>query len=251
MLGDRRGWLLLAAEAAALALLAGVGLPRLGGDAAGGVFLALVLFFTAWAAQAVDAHRRAIEAGARPGGAARLLMLLPVAVVVFTGFWLGGGSSATPAATLERFVGAWRDDLPEAGDRLFVDPPGPAMVEAQWERANAIIHDRIVLLAASLGPTSGLHPDDPFADLEFRLVPAADGVPGERAVAEVLVVRQVVGRSSFLGLFPTAVQETEVLERLGEVRLGAVRVELSGTLSAWPPTREWRVESLRIAVPNE
>ena len=79
----------------------------------------------------------------------------------------------------------------------------------------------------------------------------ADGDPGERAVAEVLIVRQVVARSSFLGLFPTAVQDTQVLERLGEVRLRAVRLDLSGTISAWPPTRVWRVESLELHPPSE
>ena len=79
---------------------------------------------------------------------------------------------------------------------------------------------------------------------------APGGEPGERAVAEVLVVRQVVARSTFLGLFPTAVQETQVLERLGEVRLRTVRLDLSGTISAWPPTRVWRVESLELNPPQ-
>ena len=239
----------MAAEAIALVLLAGAGLPRLGGDATGAIYLALVLFFAAWATQAIDAHRRAVEGGAAGGGAILLLALLPVAVVVFTGFWLVGGASATPAATLERFVGAWRDDQPADGERLLLEPAGPAALSVEWRRADAIIHDRIVVLATTLGVGPGLHPDDPFADLEFRLVDRADGDPGERAVAEVLIVRQVVARSSFLGLFPTAVQDTQVLERLGEVRLRAVRLDLSGTISAWPPTRVWRVESLELHPP--
>lgn len=249
-LGDRRGWLLLLAEAGSLIVLVGAGLPRLGGDAAGAVYLALVLFFVAWAAQGVDAHRRAGEAGAPLTGALLVMALLPVAVAVFTCFWLNSGASATPTGTLERFVSAWRDDLPDEGDRLLLEPAGPTSLAATWRRADAIIHDRIVVLAATLGPGSGLHLDDPFTDLEFRLVEEADGQPGETAVVEVLVVRQSVGRSTFLGLFPTAVQVTEVLGRLGTIRLQAVRIDLSGTLSAWPPTREWRVEGLDIGPPE-
>ena len=121
-----------------------------------------MLFFAVWATQAIDAHRRAVEDGATQGGAILLLALLPVAIVVFTGFWLVGGASATPAATLERFVGAWRGDQPAAGDRLLLEPAGPGALAVEWRREDAIIHDRILVLAATLGPRSGLQPARPL-----------------------------------------------------------------------------------------
>jgi hypothetical protein len=251
-IGDRRGWLLLSAEAAALVALVGVGLPRIEGDAVNGLFLALVLFFAAWAGQAIDAHRRAERSGARPGGAIWLLALLPIAVVVFSGFWMVGGSAATASATMERYVDAWRHGRPEVADRLLVEPAGPSATATRWAEVEAVIGDRLGALAASLGPRSGLDLGHPFANLEFRLMPGLPVTERPAATARIVVVRHVSVRSSFLGLFPTAVQQIEVLDQIGTIELVSVPLRPAAGLGDWPATRVWRIVALdleRIGTP--
>jgi hypothetical protein len=248
--GDRRGWLLLAIEAAAIALLVDVGLPRLEGDAVNGLFLAMVLFFAVWAAQAVDAHGRAVRGRAHPGGAIWLLALLPVAVVFFGLFWMLAGSSATASATTERYVEAWRRGRPEVADRLLLEPAGPAAVAAGWAEADAVIGERLAALDASLGPGSGLDLDRPFTDLEFRLAAAPPAGDEPAAVVSIVVVRQVSIRSTFLGLFPTAVLQTEVLDEIGTIALVSVPLVPAAGLPDWPATRVWRIAALDLVDPG-
>jgi hypothetical protein len=247
-MGDRRGWLLLALEAIALVLIIGVGLPRIEGDAVDGLFLAIVLFFALWIAQAVHAHGHAVRAGAAPGGAmALLLLLLPVAAVVFSAFWMVGGSAATASAAVDRYVEAWRRDRPGQADRLLLEPAGAAATQAAWTAAEAALRDRLGALAASLGPASGIDLDQPFANLEFRVSPGAPPKDGGRtAVASIVVVRHVTVHSTFLGLFPTAVQEVEVLDTVGRIELASVPLRPSATLLDWPATNVWRVVSLGL-----
>ncbi|MFI5254658.1 MAG: hypothetical protein ACHQ15_04295 [Candidatus Limnocylindrales bacterium] len=243
-LSDRRGWLLLLAEVVALALLVGVGLPRLEGDAVDGLFLAVVLFFLAWAAQAVDAYRRAIRSGLAAGGAIWLLALIAVAVVVFGGFWMAGGATATATAALERYVAAWRQDRPEVGDRLLLEPQSAAATAADWAAVGAIIEKRLGELAATLGDDAGLDPRQPFASLEFRLLPGPAAGGSTTAEASIVIVRHVSVRSTFLGLFPTATQETEVLDEVGVIELASVPLHPVGALTDWPASRAWRIVSL-------
>jgi hypothetical protein len=247
--GDRRGWLLLAAEGAAIAMLIAVGLPRLEGDAVNGLFLALVLFFAMWAAQAIDAHGRAVRAGAGREGAIWLLALLPVAVAFFSVFWMLGGASASASATTERFVDAWRGGRPAIAAALLVEDVGPGALAVRWVEADAVIKARLASLSATLGPGSGLDLEHPFTNLEFRV--SAVAPTGDRAAAHarIAVVRHVSVRSTFLGLFPTAVQQTEVLDEIGTIELVSVPLEPAFGFTDWPATRIWRVVALRLESP--
>ncbi|MGH2407057.1 MAG: hypothetical protein ACRDF7_03110 [Candidatus Limnocylindrales bacterium] len=240
-LGLRRGWLLLAAEVVALLLLIGIGLPRIEGDAVDGIFLAVVLFFVIWVAQVIDAYRRAAHVGAPPGSAIGVLALLPVAVLVFSAFWMVGGAAATASATLDRYVDAWRHGRPDAADHLLLVPMGPAAMTARWTAADAVIGSRLKALAGSLGPGSGFDAQRPFTNLEFRLQPSTGAAD---ARVSIVVVRHVSIRSSFLGLVPTAVQQTEVLDQIGTIDLTAVPLMPSGGLGDWPATQAWRVVGL-------
>lgn len=244
--GDRRGWLLLASEAAAIALLIGVGLPRIEGDAFTGLFLALVLFFAVWATQAVLAYGRAERIGAAPGGAIWLLALLPVTVVFFSLFWMLGGSSATASATTERYVDAWKQDQPQIADRLLAEAAGPAALAARWVAADAAIGRRLAELSASLGPRSGLDLGDQFANLEFRQTWVATESGWPVALVHIVLVRHVSVRSSFLGLFPTAVQQTDVLDEVGTLTLDAVPLPGLGFID-WPTTHVWRITAIHLA----
>ena len=131
-LGDRRGLVLLALEVAGLALIAVLTAAFLEGSRATLVFAALAVFFGVWGAQAVDAQRRAVDAGGRPGGAVLLLALTPIAATVMTGFWLVGGSSGSPEATLQRYVSAWQNGRADVADPLFLSPPGVAALRTRW-----------------------------------------------------------------------------------------------------------------------
>ena len=246
-LGDPRGWLLVAAEIAAAAALVG-GLVTLGAtNAAGWLFIGLVAFFAAWGAQAVAAYRRAVALGGRPGGAVGILGLAPAAVIVFTGYWLLAGSAGSPAATLQRYVSAWRDDRPELAAALFQAPREPAAVKLEWRAQEAYLRSRLLELTATLGPASGLDPDRPFAALVFDF-PEAAGPSGEppgplrpgttsRAVVEI--IRRETVRESFFGLVPTAAQRTVIVERIGEVVLRA-----ESPLTAVSGALVWELESV-------
>jgi hypothetical protein len=247
--GDRRGWLLLAGEAAAIALLIAIGLPRIEGDGVNGLFLAMVLFFAIWALQAIDAHGRAVRAGAGRGGAIWLLALLPVAVVFFSLFWMLGGASASASATTERFVDAWRRGRPEVAAALLVEDGGAAALAARWTETDAVIRRQLADLSASLGPGSGLDLEQPFTNLEFRVSSAPPVGDGAAAVARIDVVRHVSVRSTFLGLFPTAVQQTEVLDEIGTIELVSVPLVPAFGLPDWPATRVWRIAALRLEAP--
>lgn len=85
-------------------------------------FLAGVLFLAAWAWQAVDAYR---SAHARTAARAPTPERSPAVAIGWlslpllawgTGFWLIGAHTATPAATVDRFVSAWTSGGLDAGD---------------------------------------------------------------------------------------------------------------------------------------
>ena len=129
-LGLRRGWLLLALEVVWLALL-GALLATLGvlaGERWLIVFGLFVGFVLVWTGQAVDAHRRASRrAGADPG-AMQLVVILFVTMLVLTGYWVVGGTTASPAATLQRYVSAWETGQPGRATGLFTSPQDPTAV---------------------------------------------------------------------------------------------------------------------------
>jgi hypothetical protein len=234
--GDRRGFLLAAAEIASLAALAWFAPPLLDGSLVLAIFVAGVAFLAAWGAIAVLAYRRAIrrrtadrsdghggpdgdDDGANAdnagpdGGAADLLWLAPVAIVGMTILWAVGGSLARPDATLARYVHDWQSGNAEGAVSLFVVPPTPADLEATWQRQLAALHDELVALEAEGGGV-GVEPDQPFASMRF-VEPAEGGGTGDRRRVQVQIVRRETTRSSFFGLFPTTSQVLVPVADLG------------------------------------
>jgi hypothetical protein len=244
-LGDRRGALLLAGEVAGGAGLFLLAAAFIEGARYPWVYLGLVAFFAAWAWQAVDAHRRAVEAGGSPGGAIQAVLLAPVALVAFTGFWLVGGTGGSPAAPLRAYVAAWRDGRPAAASRLFVDQPAPDALGAQWAGEQLYLRGRAATLARG-GRAEDLDPNRPLDALVFEIDPIAPGsagsVDGATANATVEFVRQETVSGSFFGLVPTASQRRVVLERVGSIVLRAVeRPTVLGI-----PDVVWRIESVSL-----
>lgn len=214
-LGLRRGWLLLAAEVAFVAVLALFLLPRAAGTSDDLVFTAVALFFVAWAAQAVHAFRVAARGSGRPepgdersaepgagstadgatgvatgepriearGRAALLLLALVIpATLVFTAFWMVAGRGATPESALEHYIVAWRADEPGRASGYLAAPTSPETLGAEWRAQEDRIASRLRAIAASLdaGPEGGggVDADRPFRSLEFVLEPLGDDGAG-------------------------------------------------------------------------
>jgi hypothetical protein len=213
-------------QVAAVAGLVALGAALLEGDRDIAVFLALMAYLAVWAAQAVDAHRRAVLLGSPNEGAIQILVLAPVAIAAFTLFWLVAGSGGTPAAVLQRYVSAWRQDQAVAARELFETPPAAPELDARWSTQADYLAARLTALRGSLGTASGIDPAQPWTSLLFRpeVTPAGREAtaPGAEAVIGIDVVRQVTVPGSFFGLFPTASQESRPVERIGAVRLRAV-----------------------------
>jgi hypothetical protein len=223
-LGDARGWLLLVLE-----LLAAAGIFILAATLIDGtrwlvVFPPLVLFFVVWVGQALDAYRRALRAGGEPGGEMSLAAVLPVAMVVFTVFWLVGGRHGSPSATLQSYIEAWTSARPEAGARLFRVAPDAAALSAEWAAARDEMVERIATARALYGAESGLDAARPFSSLRFREVEQAGG----QATMVVEIVRSERVQTTLLGIVPTAAQETVVVEP-------ALTIDLALERAATPP----------------
>ncbi|MBA2255235.1 MAG: hypothetical protein H0W07_08985 [Chloroflexi bacterium] len=231
-IGDGRGWLLLALQAASVAGISVLATALLESDRDILVFLAVVGYLVVWAGQAVDAHRRAELLGGAPGGAIQILVLAPAAIAALTLFWLVGGSAGSPAAVLQRYVTAWKQDQPAVGRGLFLVPPEPGELGAIWTDQSAYLAMRLTALQSSLGSGSGIDPRQPWTSLLFvPIEPASDAtgtgvvVPAPDTVIGIQIVRQVTVRGSFFGLFPTASQESRPIERIGTVTLRAIARE--------------------------
>jgi hypothetical protein len=243
LLGDRRGWLLLALEAGAIAALVVLTPPLLDGEASGALFLGLAAFLGVWGAQAVDAYREAVARGAVRGGAAAMLALAGPAVLLVGAFWLFAGRSASPAAALEQYVTGWRHDRPDIAARAMVEAPGAESMRLTWAADRDALRNRLVSLAARFG-SNELDPDRPFDSLQFAIEPDADD---GGAIVHVQLVRRVLVRTQLLGLFPTASQERRVIEEVGT---GSI-VPVAGPQGLIPGLRApvWRVERLDIEPP--
>ncbi len=217
-MGLRRGWLLLAAEVAFVAVLAVFLLPRAAGTSDDLVFTAVALFFVAWVAQAVDAYRVAAgspghEPGPGPGeeriadpgvgnatggatgkpqieahGRAALLLLALVlpATLVFTAFWMIAGRGATPESALEHYIVAWRAGEPGRASGYLAAPRSPETLDAEWRAQQDRIASRLRVIAAGLDTSlqggEGVDPDRPFRNLEFVLEPFGSDGPGSASV---------------------------------------------------------------------
>lgn len=247
--------MLLLLEVAALAALVVVGAALLEGSRAELVFLGIVGFLAAWGGQAIGAYREAVARGARPGGAIAILALAPVAAGALTGFWLLAGTAGSPSALLERYVSAWREGRTEQASTLFLDPAHASALAERWSLEEAYIRARLAALAARYGPTGGLDPAQPFANLTFVSVGPADPgggrLPARPAVSvarfEVRLFRRVPVRGTFFG-FPTASQRSETLEQVGTATLRSVVVP--PPLGIGPPSPVWRIESFSIGGPT-
>ena len=110
----------MALQPLAIAALLIVGAQLIDGTRWVIVFPPLAAILAFWMAQAIHAHRRAVELGAKPGGEMQAALFLPVAVGVLTVFWLIGGRHGSPAATLEAYVVALLSGKSDAAANLYV-----------------------------------------------------------------------------------------------------------------------------------
>lgn len=243
-LGQSRGWLLLGLEILWVAAFV-VALPLLPTDRWLLAYGLLAGFIVAWFAQAVAAYRLA---GARLGhgsGAGWLLAIAPVVIALLTGFWLFAAGNESPAATFQRYVGAWRHGDAAAAASLFAQPLDSGMVKATWERQERLISQRIAALADA-DPEFSLDRVNPETNLRFDLHDPGNGPATAvgRVQFDVHVVRQVTVPSTVLGIVTASRTEIRVVETIGQALL--VRRPLQGALAA-TGAGAWFIESMRFA----
>jgi hypothetical protein len=231
-LGDWRGAALLALEIIwLLALLAA--LPLLQTDRWIVVFGLLSAFLLSWVLQAVSAQRIAIARSGGSTGATVLVALVPLAIVVQTGFWLVGGTTASPAATLSRYVTAWETHHPENATALFAAPIDGSSLLAAW-----VSDDRTVVedveAAAVANPGFELDERHPYTDLRFEYHDTA-GAAGDEVVLDIQIVRLATVPTSLFGLLPATRSETRTVATIGQavlVRRPASPATIAGA-SVW------------------
>lgn len=210
MLGDRRGWLLLIAQPVAIAAVALLAVSLIDGTRWLIVFPPLLLLLVFWVVQAVDAHQRALKMGAQRGGEISIVILLPVALVLITAFWLFGGRHGSATSTIQEYIEAWLRNRPEAAATLFATPRTADEISRLWAAEREALVSDIRGAQGSFGDESGLDPDRPFGSLRFRdPVAAGDG----RVSMVVELVRNERVETTVLGIIPTAGQQEVVVER--------------------------------------
>jgi hypothetical protein len=201
------GWSLLAAELVAALLVAWLTIGLADSSLYLIPFLAGIGFLVAWGWQAVAAYRaaQATQAARAPtperSPATTIGWLSLPMLAWFTGFWLMGAHAATPAAALDRFVGAWTSGT------LSADAWPPEVVAAADEAA-----DRL-----GTGP-------DRFRDVRISIVSVAD----RRASAVADAIHYERRPSSFLLVFQGTELVPVVDERILSLELAATAVELPG-----------------------
>jgi hypothetical protein len=246
--GDRRGWLLLAAQVMAVAALFLVAPALIQGSRWIVLFPALLLIIVVWVAQAIHAHQQALAVGSAPGGELQIVWLLPLIALAVTAFWLVGGQHASPAATLQQYVAAWRTDRPATAARLFGESVDEAALAAAWLRHEQHLSRRVAAAATSFGSFSGLDARQPFNGLRF--VEIAEGRTDDVAVFAIEITRRERIETTLFGLLPTATQQTVVVERIGLVRVRAHREAPPPWLPAPEllPSRIWLVDEVELPV---
>jgi len=183
------------------------------------IFPPLAALLVAWVAQAVHAYRRAVELGAQPGGQIQAAFFLPFAVLVLTTFWLVGGRHSSPTATVEGYVIAWVSGRSQLAASMYVTPPSTVDLEATWAVESAYLTERVTVLAAQYGPTSGLDPSQPLDNLRFsEPIPLGSGLA--TVTADIVRLQRV--ETMLLGFIPTASQETVVVEPAGAITVTLV-----------------------------
>lgn len=247
-LGDRRGWLLAAAQVLALLALVLVGPALIQGSRWIVLFPALLLIIVAWMAQAIHAHQQALRLGAAPGGEMQIAWLLPLIVIAVTAFWLVGGQRASPAATLQQYVAAWRTHRPATAARLFRESVGDELLAAAWQRHDSHLGQRVAEAARTFGPFSGLSPGQPFDGLRF--VEITERRTEDGAVFAIEITRRERIETTLFGLLPTATQQTVVIERIGLIHVRAQQ-EMPPPWLPSPellPSRIWLVDEIELPV---
>ena len=244
-LGDRRGWLLLAAQPVILAAAAVATVQLVDGTRWLAVFPLLAAIIAVWLAQAVHAHRHALERGRSPGGELKVMLFLAAAALVLTGYWLVGGRHGSPSATLGAYLEAWRSGRPEMAAPLFVLDPLPDQIRAAWTDHDARLRADVARAAASHGRDAGLDPAQPFDSLRFTQTDSS-AATGSAAIAMDLVRLQRV-ESQLLGVIPTASQQTVVIARQMVVRFALLPEPglawlPSGLLDSW----SWQITSIDL-----
>jgi len=241
-LGDRRGWLLMGLQVAGILALVVVGPSIIQGSRWILLLPAVLLIVLLWVAQAVHAHQKAVELGGAPGGELQIAWLLPLVVVALTAFWLVGGQRASPTATLQQYVAAWRADRPAFAAGLFRRPLAANELAAAWETQERYLVERVTAAEVSFGAFSGLNPARPFEGLRF--VELEDQRTSGSAAFAIEITRRERIETTLFGLLPTATQSTVLVERLG-------LVTVSGQPSAadpWLSSRMWLIEEVEVPV---
>ena len=244
-LGERAGWLLMAAQPLAIVTLVALAALLLEGSRWIILFPALALLVAVWLGQAMHAHRLAIRRGAAAGGEYQVALALPVVIVLLSGFWLVGGGRATPAATVQHYVAAWQADRPDAAIALFAEAPASEQLAADWQAQRAHVARLVAEAAARYGSLSGLDPAQPFNSLRFEPSQVRPGTQQAEIVVDVVRRRRV--ETSLFGMVPTATQETVLVERIGRLLLRAQ----PGPVPAWLPLaanpgQVWLIERVEL-----
>ena len=167
MLGDRRGWLLLAFQALAIIAVGLLAAVFIDGTRWLVVFPPLALLVVIWIGQAISAYHLALRRGGSRGGELSITLLLTLGVALLTLFWLLGGRHGSPSATLEAYISAWMNDRPDMAAALFAGSPSVTEVSAEWDAERAAIVGRIQNGQLLYGEESGLDPERPFDSLRF------------------------------------------------------------------------------------
>jgi hypothetical protein len=252
--GDRRGWLLIAAQPAAIAAFVLVGPPLSNGAGAALVFVAGSAVLFAWAAVGVHAYRRAarrrvlVELPGPDGGSLVLLVFLPIAIVASSLFWGLGARESDPGTVLDRYVADWRAGrVAEAISRFRESPGTTAIVREIWDAQLAALHNELLRLVPRAGPAGGIDPDAPLDTV--RWVDAGPSPRGGRLVALEVSRREDV-RGLVLGLLPVSSQRLVPLARLGTAELAPVRIGApvapAGPLPDGPWGVAWRLVEVEI-----
>lgn len=252
--GDRHGWLLVAAQPIAIAMLAWLGPAFANGPGVSIAFTGGVALLAVWAAVALHAYRRAarrrllVELPGPDGGAIWLLVLAPVAIAASSLFWGLAGREADPAAVLDRYVADWRAGrAAEAITRFAVTPGSTSLVHELWDAQLSALRNELVRLVPRAGPGGGVDPDAPFETV--RWVDAGATPAGGRLVALEVARRETV-HGLLLGLLPVSSQRLVPLERLGTVELAPIPAGApfapAGPIPDGPWATSWRIIAVEI-----
>lgn len=232
-LGDRRGWILVLLQPLAIVGWLFAAWQLIDGTRWLAVFVPLVLLLVLWVGQAVHAYRRALALGGAPGGELQLALFLPLALALFTAFWLLGGRHGSAAATVEAYMEAWQANRPELAASLYRDVPNdPTEVIAFWQDERIRMTNAIAQGQTLYGPTSGLDPDEPFNSLRVT--------QHGPTTFDVEIVRSETFQTTLLGLVQTSGQRTVVVAPLMTVTV----VETPAASNFWLPSTEWRIDSV-------